>query len=137
MKTLYVKFVVIALLLISSAAHSQSDCKCTVYDALSEARKSKSEIYREVVKDKNTVCQAKALELNGEISIFEKDNLDSAEIYLKKAEAIYKTTDCGEGILWNTYKQRFQVYWSRSDFPNAQEYALKFLHSAELEKNIY
>ena len=40
-------------------------------------------------------------------------------------------------LLWNTYKQRFQVYWSRSDFPNAQEYALKFLHSAELEKNVY
>jgi two-component sensor histidine kinase len=137
MKALYVKTFFLALVLITSTAYSQSDCKCTLYENLLETGKSKLEIYTQVIKEKSKICQAKASELNGEISIFEKNDLDSAEIYLIKAEELYKKTGCNEGIVWNTYKQRFQVYWSKSDFPNAQEYALKFLHSAELEKNTY
>jgi two-component sensor histidine kinase len=136
-KNLYIKAIFILLLFITCTAYSQSDCKCNVYEDLSKAGKSKSEIYASVIKEQSKMCQAKAAEINGEISIFEKNVLDSAEIYLKKAEELYKKTGCGEGVMWNTYKQRFQVYWSRSDFPNAQEYALKFLHSAELEKNTY
>ena len=137
MKTLYVKAIFIALVSITSTAHAQSDCKCTVYEDLVKAEKSKLEIYTQVVKEKSKICKAKAAELIGEISMLKIDNLDSSEIYLKTAEELYKKTGCGEGVLWNTYKQRFQVYWSKSDFPNAQEYALKFLHSAELEKNMY
>lgn len=137
MKALYTKAFFITFMLITSAAYSQSDCKCNLYEDLSEAGKSKAEIYNLVIKAQSQICQAKALELKGEIAIFEKNDLDSAEFYLKKAEELYKKTGCTEGVLWNTYKQRFQVYWSRSDFPNAQEYALKFLHCAELEKNIY
>ncbi|WP_462261384.1 sensor histidine kinase [Ferruginibacter sp.] len=133
------KCIFLMMLIICSnyAADAQSDCKCNVYEELSEAGKSKLEIYTQVIKEKSKICQAKASELNGELSIFEKSDLDSAEIYLKKAEELYKKTGCTEGVIWNTYKQRFQVYWSRADFPNAQEYALKFLRSAELEKNVY
>ncbi len=132
---------VFLFLFLSSCIHytatAQSDCKCNVYEDLLKAEKSKLEIYTQVVKEKSKICQSKAAELNGEIFIFEKNNLDTAEIYLKKAEELYKKTGCGEGVIWNTYKQRFQVYWSKSDFPNAQEYALKFLNSAELDKNVY
>jgi tetratricopeptide (TPR) repeat protein/anti-sigma regulatory factor (Ser/Thr protein kinase) len=137
MKASYVKVVFLAFVFVTSTAYSQDACKCKVYEDLAAAGKPKAEIYKEVIKEKSKICQAKAAELNGEMSIFEKDNLDSAEIYLKQAEELYKKTDCGESVLWNTYKQRFQVYWSKSDFPNAQEYALKFLHCAELEKNTY
>jgi len=137
MRPLLVKTVFAALVFITSAAFAQSDCKCSLYESLSAAGKSKSEIYTQVAKEKSKICQAKSLELYGEIFIFDKNDLDSAEIYLKKAEELYKKTGCGEAVFWNTYKQRFQVYWSRSDFPNAQEYALKFLHCVELEKNIY
>ncbi|MBL0146904.1 MAG: histidine kinase [Chitinophagaceae bacterium] len=137
MKALYVKAVFIALVLITSTAYSQSNCKCNVYDDLLKAGKPKAEIYTEVVKDKTKICQAKAVELSAEIAMLKIDNLDSAEILLKKAEELYKKTDCGDGVLWNTYKQRFQVYWNKSDYPNAQEYALKFLHCAELEKDTY
>jgi tetratricopeptide (TPR) repeat protein/anti-sigma regulatory factor (Ser/Thr protein kinase) len=138
-KTTYVKavFTAFIFMLVTSVAYSQNDCSCNLYEDLVNAGKSKSEIYTQIVKEKSKICQAKAAELNGEIFIFEKDNLDTAEIYLKKAEELYRKTNCGEGVMWNTYKQRFQVYWSKSDFPNAQEYALKFLHSAELEKNTY
>jgi tetratricopeptide (TPR) repeat protein len=137
MKASYIKAIFIALVFITTSAYSQNDCKCNVYEDLLKVGKSKLEIYTQVIKEKSKICQAKAPELNGEISIFEKNNLDSAEIYLRKAEELYKKTGCGEGVLMNTYKQRFQVYWSKSDIPNAQEYALKFLHSAELEKNTY
>ncbi len=137
MKALFVKAIFIALLFITHTVNAQSDCKCKVYDDLAEARKSKVEIYTEVIKEKSKICQAKAAELSGEIAMLKLNNLDSAEMYLKNAEELYKTTGCGQGVIWNTYKQRFQVYWSKSDFPNAQEFALKFLHCAELEKNIY
>ena len=132
------KLIIVTFLLIASNCilHAQSDCKCSVYEDLSAAGKSKSEIYTQAIKEKSNICQAKTAELYGEILISEKNDLDSAEIYLKKAEELYKKTGCNEGVIWNTYKQRFQVYWSRSDFPNAQEYALKFLHSAELDNNV-
>jgi two-component sensor histidine kinase len=137
MKALYVKAIFIALVSITSTAYAQSDCKCTVYEDLLKAEKSKLDIYTQVVKEKSKICQAKAAELIGEISMLKIDNLDSSEIYLKNAEELYKKTDCGEAVLMNTHKQLFQVYWSKSDYPNAQEYALKFLHSAELEKDTY
>jgi hypothetical protein len=137
MKALFLKALFIALLFITNIVNAQSDCTCKVYEDLAAAGKSKTAIYTQIIKEKSRICQAKAAELNGEICIFEKDNLDSAEIYLKEAEELYKKTGCSEGVLWNTYKQRFQIYWNRSDIPNAQAYALKFLHSAELEKNIY
>lgn len=137
MKALFVKAIFIALLFIAYTVNAQSDCKCKVYEDLAKAEKSKLEIYTEVVKDKSKMCQAKAAELIADIAMLKINNLDSAEIYLKKAEELYKKTGCGEGVLMDTYRLRFQVYWSKSDFPNAQEYALKCLHSAELEKNIY
>lgn len=137
MKALYVKTVFIALQLVNSTAYSQSDCKCKLYEDLSEAGKSKSEIYTQVIKEKSKICQAKAAELSGEIAMLKINNFDSAEIYLKNAEELYRKTGCDEGVLMNTYKQRFQVYWSKSDYPNAQEYALKFLRSAETEKDTY
>jgi hypothetical protein len=136
-KATFVKVAIVALSLVAYSAYSQSDCRCAVYEDLLKEKKSKAEIYKAVVKDDSQVCKAKAVELLGVIQIFEKNNLDSADFYLKKAEAKYKKMDCGDGILWNTYKQRFQVYWSRSDFPNAQEYGFKFLHSAEVAKNYY
>jgi two-component sensor histidine kinase len=137
MKALHVKAIFIALILITSTAYAQSDCKCTVYEDLLKAGKSKPDIYNQVVKEKSKICQAKSAELNGEIAMLKINNLDSAEFFLKKAEELYKKTGCSEGVIWNTYKQRFQVYWSKSDFPKAQEYALKFLHSAGLEKDTY
>jgi Histidine kinase len=137
MKALHVKAIFIALVFITSTANAQSDCSCEVYETLKKAGKPKTEIYAAVAKEKSKICEAKAIELQGVMAIFENENLDSAEIYLKKAEELYRKTNCGDGVLWNTYLQRFQVYWSRSDFPNAQEYALKYLHCAEAAKNIY
>jgi two-component sensor histidine kinase len=133
------KCIFLLMLIICSiySANAQSDCKCSVYEDLLKAGKSKTEIYNQVVKEKSKICQAKAAELSGDIARLEISNLDSAEYFLIKAEELYKKTGCGEGVIWNTYKQRFVIYWRKSDFPNAQEYALKFLHCAELEKNTY
>ncbi|MGF2413228.1 MAG: hypothetical protein ACQUYJ_12930, partial [Ferruginibacter sp.] len=81
LKALYLKAIVIALVLTTSAAYAQTDCKCNIYEDLSAAGKSKSEIYTQVVKEKSKICQAKAAELIGEISMLQIDNLDSSEIY--------------------------------------------------------
>ena len=137
MRYLYKKVIAAVLVLIASAAYSQNNCKCDLYDSLSKSRKTKSALIADLSKEKSTICQALAMELKGESLIFDKDDLDSAEICLRKAEEIYRKTNCGEGVLWNIYKQRFQVYWNRSDFPNAQEYGLKFLQSAEKINNFY
>jgi len=137
MRYLYKKVIAAVLVLIASAAYSQNNCKCDLYDSLSKSRKTKSALIADLSKEKSTICQALAMELKGESLIFDKDDLDSAEICLRKAEEIYRKTNCGEGVLWNIYKQRFQVYWNRSDFPNAQEYGLKFLQSAEKINSVY
>ncbi|HOZ79673.1 MAG TPA: histidine kinase [Ferruginibacter sp.] len=137
MRYLYKKVIAAVLVLIASAAYSQNNCKCDLYDSLSKSRKTKSALIADLSKEKSTICQALAMELKGESLIFDKDDLDAAEICLRKAEEIYRKTNCGEGVLWNTYKQRFQVYWNRSDFPNAQEYGLKFLQSAEKINSVY
>lgn len=122
---------------LSYAALAQNNCSCEVYEALLKVSTSKADIYKSAIKDRSAICQAKAVELKGVMAIFESNNLDSAEYYLKKAERLYNKTDCGMGVLWNTYKQFFQVYWSRSDFPHAQAYGLKFIESAETAKNYY
>ena len=137
MRYLYKKVIAAVLVLIASAAYSQNNCKCDLYDSLSKSRKTKSALIADLSKEKSTICQALAMELKGESLIFDKDDLDAAEICLRKAEEIYRKTNCDEGVLWNTYKQRFQVYWNRSDFPNAQEYGLKFLQSAEKINSVY
>jgi len=137
MRYLYKKVIAAVLVLIASAAYSQNNCKCDLYDSLSKSRKTKSALIADLSKEKSTICQALAMELKGESLIFDKDDLDAAEICLRKAEEIYRKTNCGEGVLWNIYKQRFQVYWNRSDFPNAQEYGLKFLQSAEKINSVY
>ncbi len=137
MKALHTKVILIILVFITSTAYSQSDCVCNIYETMAKAKKPKPEIYAAVVKEKSRICEAKAVELQGVFAIFISNNLDSAEVYLKKAEGLLRKLNCGDGVLWNTYLQRFQVYWSRSDFPNAQEYALKYLHSAEVAKDIY
>ena len=95
------KCIFLLMLIICSnyAADAQTNCKCNVYEDLLEAGKSKLEIYAQVIKEKSKICQAKAAELNGELSIFEKNDLDSAEIYLIKAEELYKKTGCGEGVV--------------------------------------
>ena len=90
MKALYVKAIFIALVLITSGAYAQSDCKCNVYEDLVNTEKTKLEIYTKVIKEKSKICQAKAAELIGEISMLKIDNLDSSEIYLKTAEELYK-----------------------------------------------
>ena len=136
-KAVYFTAVLAAAVLINTAAYSQSDCRCNVYEELIKAGKPKTEIYNAVIKDNNSLCKIKAVELQGVIAIFEKNDYDSAEIYLKKAEALYRKTDCGDGVLWNTYKQLFQVYWNKGDFPKAQEFGFRFLHSAEAAQNAY
>ena len=135
--TFYTKFLFIACLFFNFSAGAQSDCNCQLYQDLLSAGKPKQEIYNQVVKQNTSFCQAKAAELIAEIFLLKIDQLDSAELYLKNAETLYNKMACGDGALMNTYKNWFQLYWSKSDYPKAQNYALKYLHSAELEKNPY
>jgi two-component sensor histidine kinase len=137
MRYLYKEVIIAAFVLLAATAYSQKNCKCDSYDSLVTSRKTKSALIADLSKEKSTICQALAMELKGESLIFDKNDLDSADICLKKAEELYRKTNCGEGVLWNTYKQRFQVYWNRSDYPNAQEYGLKFLQSAEKINSAY
>lgn len=133
------RFIAVFTILISLSytGHAQTDCRCAVYEDLLKNGKPKVEIYNAVVKEKSAICRAKAMELQGVIAIFEKNDNDSAEICLQKAAVLYRETGCGEAVLWNTYKQLFQVYWNKTDFPRAQEFGLKYLQSAEQAKNAY
>lgn len=133
----YIKPLFIAFFFLNFSAGAQSDCNCQLYLDLMATGKPKQEVYSQVVKQNTSICQAKAAELIAEISMLKIDNLDSSEIYLKNAETLFNKMACGDGVLMNTYKNWFQLYWSKSDYPKAQNYALKYLHSAELEKDSY
>lgn len=133
----YTKCLIIAFLFMNFRLDAQTDCKCQLYQELVTTGKSKSEIFNQVVKDNSKICQAKAVELTAEISMQKIDNLDSSELYLKKAQELFKNTGCGEAVLLDTYRDFFQVYWSKSDYPNAQKFALKYLNSAALERDPY
>jgi two-component sensor histidine kinase len=133
----YIKSLFIVFFFLNISAGAQSNCNCQLYLDLLAAGKPKLEIYSQVVKQNTPICQAKAAELIAEISMLNIDNLDSSEIYLKNAASLFNKMACGEGVLMNTYKNFFQLYWSKSDYPKAQNYALKYLQSAELQKDSY
>lgn len=56
MRYLYKEVIIAALVLLASAAYSQNNCKCDLYDSLIKYRKTKSAIIADLSKEKSTIC---------------------------------------------------------------------------------
>lgn len=65
----------------------------------------------------------------------DEKKFDTAEIYFRNAEKLYKGTGCADSILLTTYKYWAQLHYTKGDFPKAQEYTFKLLQSAESSGN--
>lgn len=84
----------------------------------------------------NNVCKALAQEWLAE-EYLAAGNFDTAEIHLQKAEQIYKALKCNDSLQINLYKIWAQLYYSKADYPNSQEYCFKLLKAAEASGNAY
>ena len=82
----------------------------------------------------NGICKAKSYELMAMDHLGEK-KFDTAEIYFRNAEKLYKQSGCADSILLTTYKYWAQLHYTKGDFPKAQEYTFKLLQSAESSGN--
>ncbi|MEP7371858.1 MAG: histidine kinase [Chitinophagaceae bacterium] len=118
--------------------YSQSKCDCPEY-AIAKSEEGKSSFGNKFAQQKllssaNTICTAKSYEWMAN-DYLEENSFDTAEIYFKKAEKLYKQSGCADSILLSTYKYWAQLHYTKGDFPKAQEYTFKLLQSAESSGN--
>ena len=128
--------IVIGLFFCSFSSYSQSVCQCAEYENLREKIENDSLLAITLMKSTIPICQAKGIEAMSYFLIG-RNELELAEMHLKKAENLYKLTNCGEGVLINTYKYWAQIYYTRANFAKAQFYTFKLLHSTEVAQNFY
>jgi anti-sigma regulatory factor (Ser/Thr protein kinase)/tetratricopeptide (TPR) repeat protein len=112
------------------------DCKCSLPYKLSHDKSKDEIVISNLLQSKNKVCIAKANELKFSI-LFEKNELDSAEEFLKQAEKIYQSINCNESIKADLYELWAGFYYQKSDFETAQKYSFKYLASAEASGNAF
>ncbi len=130
------KFVLISCLLLLFGKTLAQSCNCPEADKIKKESKFLITDYLNFSKSSNTFCKAKVFELIGEVYL-ENQSFDTCEIYFKKAEEKYFETKCGEGVLIKLYKNWAQLYYTKSEFANAQEYTLKYRSAAEKANNIF
>ncbi len=125
--------------LFPAIAFAGDKCSCEEYSRLKAAAQSPNEILKaqnELSQSSKIFCKAKAAEWQA-AKWMNEQVYDTAEIFLKKAEQLYKQSGCGDSSLLGTYKLWAQLYYSQGDFGKAQEMSLKMLTSAETAKNYY
>lgn len=130
------RFAVIFFIFNPSPTFSQHTCPCKEFDLRKAQNEPDSLIARHLISNASLVCQAKGYELLAD-QLTIKLHLDSAEVFLRKAEQGYKKARCSDTILLNTYKIWAQVYYSRANFAQSQVYALKMLQCAESAGNTF
>ncbi len=115
---------------------SQHTCQCNDYDLRKKNKEPDSLIAQHLLGNASLVCQAKGFEILANL-LTNDLQLDSAEVFLRKAEQGFKNAGCSDTILLNTYKIWAQVYYAQANFAQAQVYSLKMLHCAESAGNLY
>jgi len=130
----------VLFLLLDPVVYSQSNCECPEYNVLrSEQERSAADnksTQQKLVLSANAMCKAKSYEWMA-IDRLDEKKFDTAEIYFRNAEKLYKQTGCSDSILVTTYKYWAQLHYTKGDFPKAQEYTFKLLRSAESSGNPY
>ena len=121
---------------LSIRLYSADDCNCNLPHKLNHDKSKDEIVISNLLQSKNKVCIAKASELKFSI-LFEKNELDSAEEFLKQAEKIYQSTNCNESRKADLYELWAGLYYQKSDFETAQKYSFKYLASAEASGNAF
>lgn len=114
-------------------------CSCEEYSRQKAAAQTTTDIRKaqqSLSQSDNIFCKARAAEWEAGEWLNEQV-YDTAEIFLKKAEQLYRQSGCSDSSLLGTYKLWAQLYYSQGNFAKAQEMSLKMLASAETAKNYY
>ncbi len=114
----------------------ENTCHCTEYESFSSKQKDNRLQANALLKSTDENCKAKGFEIFGSL-LTDINELDSALVFLTKAENIYIKNTCNDAALINLYKSYAQLYYTKSDFANAQLYSFKMLHCTETTGNIY
>ena len=131
-------FLFLLLLSFHYASYSQANCNCPEYIILKDAQEksgtSNQPAQEKLLASGNSICKAKSYEWMAN-DYLDQASYDTAEIFFRKAEALYKQSGCGDSILLNLYKYWAQLHYTKGDFAKAQEYTFKLLRSAEDSQN--
>ncbi|MBK9734356.1 MAG: histidine kinase [Saprospiraceae bacterium] len=131
------KFTIVLLILFTANVMvCQDQCSCLDFYINKKNNESDSLISTKLLNSSSVICKAKGFEMKAYL-LTDELKLDSAEIFLKKAEQLFKKTHCKDTVLLNTYKIWAQVNYSRADYPKAQEYSLKMVACAEAAGKYY
>lgn len=126
--------VAIMFMLLLPAIGVSQNCNCPAYDATtSEVNLEIALLKKNVVQlqsSPNAMCKAKSFEWLAEFFLDEMQ-LDSAELYFNLAERAFTQTGCSDSVFMLNYKYHAQLFYTRSEFAKAQEYAFKLLKVAE------
>lgn len=127
------------LLFINITSFAGDKCICEEYNKLKSSAQTAADILiaqQQLSQSGNTFCKAKAAEWEAG-DWMNKQVYDTAELFLKKAEKLFRQSGCSDSSLLGVYKLWAQLYYSQGDFGKAQEMSLKMLASAEAAKNYY
>lgn len=113
-------------------------CACPTYNLLKaeyDITANDSRIYiKKLLAANDPVCKSKGYEWIA-TDYLDKNQYDSAEIFLQKSEDVLPGSSCGDSIFLNTYKQWAQLYYTKADFAKTQEFSFKVLKAAESSGN--
>lgn len=114
------------------------DCSCPEYDVLRNKYTRSGSGARtfsdQLVASGKIICKAKGNEWIAN-EYLEESNFDTAEIYFRKAEKLYKESGCSDSVFVSIYKNWAQLHYTKGDFGKAQEFSFKLLKAAEAYGN--
>jgi anti-sigma regulatory factor (Ser/Thr protein kinase) len=132
------RLVLVTALITSTNPSFSQKCNCPEYPALKAEWESADTVIKpytdKLQSSVNAICKAKSYEWMGTYYL-EEQNFDTADLYFQKAEKLYMQSGCSDSILLTTYKQWAQLYYTKADFPKAQDYTFKLLKAAEASGN--
>lgn len=113
-------------------------CSCPQYSALrnqhSQSESSAKPFFDQLLESDNVICNAKGNEWIANEYLGE-NNFDTAEIYFRRTEKLYKQSGCSDSVFVTIYKNWAQLHYTKGDFGKAQEYSFKLLKAAESSGN--
>lgn len=130
--------ILLMLLLFSFTGNSyaQKDCRCDMYAATKPAPEKRYSFSKQLMQHASEICKARGYEQYA-LYLIEQNELDSAEIFLAKAEKLIKQEACSDSVLINTYTYWSQLYYTKNDFKQALVYTLKLLPCNEASGNAF
>ena len=140
MKNLKIAFILSCLFFVINGNNYAQQCSCKAFAALIAEQEKGDEFsvqaINQLATSSNKLCIAKSNEWKAK-NYSNEQNYDTAEIYFRLAEQLYKQSGCNDSVLLSTYEYWAELYYTKGDFAKALDISFKMLQSAEAAKNYY